>query len=326
MLITGHRGLVGSALWRHFTARGFTGLIGRRSDEVDLRDECATAKFFAETEPDVVINAAALVGGIKANATRPADFFSDNLRIQLNVVDAAIASGVRRLLFLGSSCVYPKFARQPITEDSLLTGPLEETNAAFATAKLAGLAHIAAVRRQYGLGYISAMPTNLYGPGDNFDPAESHVLPALIHRFHEAAVSHAEIVECWGSGTPRREFLYADDFAEACHVLLDSYDEDLPINVGVGTDTSIAELAELIAGVVGYRGEIRWDTSKPDGTPRKLLDVSRITELGWTPTTSLEAGLHTTYEWFLANHASRADPGSRPPGPRSPAHADQLPP
>jgi GDP-L-fucose synthase len=293
--------MVGSALWRHFTAHGFHNLIGRTSTELDLRDARATAAFFNEERPDVVIAAAARVGGIEANASRPAEFISDNLRIQVNLFDSAVASGTERLLFLGSSCIYPKFARQPIQEGELLTGPLEETNQSFAVAKLAGIAQLVAIRRQHHRRYICAMPTNVYGPGDNLDPAYGHVLPAMMRRFHEAVRDGATVVTCWGTGQPRREFLHVDDLADACHLLLDRYDDDSPINVGTGEEVTIAELADRIAGLVGYRGEIRWDTSKPDGTPRKLLDVTRLTELGWAPRISLSAGLRTTYEWFVAH-------------------------
>lgn len=298
IFIAGHRGLVGSALWRYFVARGFENLVGRTSAEVDLRDSRETAALFADMRPDVVINAAAVVGGIAANASRPADFFSDNLRIQINLVDSAVDSGVQRLLFLGSSCIYPKDAEQPIREDALLTGPLEQTNEGFAMAKLAGVKHVAAVRRQHGLPYICAMPTNLYGPGDNFNTADSHVLPAMIRRFHEAARAGARQVTCWGSGRPRREFLHVDDFAEACHFLLDYYDDEAPVNVGTGVDLSIAELAVLVADTVGYRGSIHWDAARPDGTYRKLLDVRRLGELGWNAKISLAEGIPMTYQWF----------------------------
>lgn len=299
IFIAGHGGLVGSALWRHFTDRGFRNLIGRRSSELDLRDARSVSEFFTHTRPDVVIDAAATVGGILANANRPANFYSDNVRIQVNLFDSAVASGVQRLLFLGSSCIYPKHAAQPISEDALMTGPLESTNEAYAMAKLAGIGHIGAIRRQFGLPYICIMATNLYGPGDNFSPTDGHVLPAMIRRFHDAANSGADAVTCWGTGKPRREFLHVDDFARACHVLLDNYDGDLPVNAGTGADMSIADLARLVADVVGFAGQIRWDTGKPDGTPRKLLDVRLVTELGWTPSISLRDGIRSTYEWFL---------------------------
>jgi GDP-L-fucose synthase len=297
--IAGHRGLVGSALWRHFAASGFDDLIGRTSSELDLRDRNATFGFFAATRPRTVVVAAAKVGGIMANSTYPADFLSDNLRIQLSVLDAALAFGVDRLLFLGSSCIYPKFAPQPINEDSLLTGPLEPTNDAYAIAKIAGVMQVQAARRQYGVTWISAMPTNLYGPGDNFDLQKSHVLPAMIRRFHEAKIAGAPSVTLWGTGTPRREFLHVDDLARACESLLERYDDPAPINVGVGEDLTIAELAELVAGIVGYAGERLFDPTKPDGTPRKLLDVHRIDDLGFTAQIPLEQGIRSTYEWYL---------------------------
>ena len=301
--IAGHRGLVGSALWRCLRAGGFTRLIGMTSRELDLLDRDATFAFLAAQRPQVVIDAAARVGGILANSTYPADFLSENLRIQTNLLDAAAAAEVPRLLFLGSSCIYPKFAAQPITEDSLLTGPLEPTNDAYAIAKIAGIMAVQANRRQYGRRWISAMPTNLYGPNDNFDPTKSHVLPALIRRFHEARESGAERVVLWGTGTPLREFLHVDDLASACVFLLEHYDEPGTINVGVGEDLSIRALAELVAEVVGYRGEIVQDLSKPDGTPRKLLDISRLRGLGWEPTISLRDGLASTYAWYLDHRA-----------------------
>lgn len=296
--IVGHRGLVGSAVWRHFASSGFANLIGRTSRELDLRDRDATFAFFAETRPAAVVMAAAKVGGIMANATYPADFLSDNLRIQLNVFDASLAVGVERLLFLGSSCIYPKLAPQPISEESLLTGPLEPTNDAYAIAKIAGVLHVQAMRRQHGVRWISAMPTNLYGPGDNFDLEKSHVLPALIRRFHEAKLDHASSVTLWGTGTPRREFLHVDDLARACELLLDSYDDPAPINVGVGEDVTIADLADLVAKIVGYTGRIEFDPSKPDGTPRKLLDVSRINALGFEPRVNLADGIASVYDWY----------------------------
>jgi GDP-L-fucose synthase len=308
--IAGHRGLVGSALWRHFTSSGFTNLHGRTSSELDLRDRAATFAYLQQVRPRYVVLAAARVGGIMANATYPADFLSDNLRIQLNVLDGALATGVERLLFLGSSCIYPKHAPQPIREDSLLTGPLEPTNDAYAIAKIAGVMQVQAMRRQHAVRWISAMPTNLYGPGDNFDLQTSHVLPALIRRCHEAKVAGAPGVTLWGTGTPRREFLHVDDVAAACELLLERYDDPAPINIGVGADLTIAELAELVAGVVGYRGGVDFDASKPDGTPRKLLDVSRIGALGFRPRIGLEAGIAATYAWD-AEHLPPPGPSSR---------------
>ena len=301
--IAGHRGLVGSAIWRHLQAQGFTSLLGATSSEVDLRDREATSAFFRRERPDVVIDAAARVGGILANSMYPADFLSDNLRIQVNVMDAARETGVERLLFLGSSCIYPKFAEQPIKESSLLTGALEPTNDAYAIAKIAGILQVQANRRQHGRHWISAMPTNLYGPNDNFDPQTSHVLPALIRRFHEAKESGAREVVLWGSGTPRREFLHVDDLAAATLFLLENYDSPDTINVGVGEDVTIRELAEMVAHVVGYDGALAQDTSKPDGTARKLLDVSRINDLGWKATVPLRAGIASTYKWFLEHRA-----------------------
>ena len=296
--IAGHHGLVGSAVWRHLEAQGFTRLVGARSAEVDLRDAGATDAFLARTRPAVIVDAAARVGGVLANSTQPAEFLSDNLRIQTNLVDSAARHGVERFLFLGSSCIYPKLAAQPITEDALLTGPLEETNVAYAIAKIAGIVAIQSHRREYGRPWISAMPTNLYGPGDNFDPETSHVLPALIRRFDEAARTKAPYVVLWGTGTPRREFLHVDDLASACLTLLEHYDDDAPINVGTGTDVTIRELAEIVADAVGYDGEIRQDPSKPDGTPRKLLDVTRLTALGWRPRIGLREGVADTVAWY----------------------------
>ncbi|TCN42807.1 GDP-L-fucose synthase [Kribbella orskensis] len=297
--VAGHRGLVGSAIWRRLERGGFTHLIGATSAELDLRDRAATFTFLAEHRPAVVIDAAARVGGILANRDHPTEFLSDNLRIQVNLMDAALEVRTRRLLFLGSSCIYPKFAGQPIHESSLLTGELEPTNDAYAIAKIAGIMQVQAVRRQYGLPWISAMPTNLYGPNDNFDLTSSHVLPALIRRFHDALQSDAPEVVLWGTGTPRREFLHVDDLADACLFLLENYDDPQTINVGVGEDVTIRELAELVARVVGYTGAIGNDLSKPDGTPRKLLDVSRLRALGWKPATDLERGVASTYAWYL---------------------------
>jgi GDP-L-fucose synthase len=295
--VAGHRGLVGSAVKRALEARGHA-VVGRTSTELDLRDRAAVDTFFDQERPTHVVLAAAKVGGIMANATYPADFLSDNLRIQVNVMDAAARTGVERLLFLGSSCIYPKLADQPIHEDSLLTGPLEPTNDAYAIAKIAGILQVQAIRRQHGLAYISAMPTNLYGPGDNFDLEKSHVMPAMIRRMHEAKLHGTPNVTLWGTGNPRREFLHVDDLAQACLFLLEHYDDPQTINVGIGKDLTIRELAETVRQVVGYDGELTWDTSKPDGTPRKLLDVSRLTALGWQAQIQLEEGLTHTYAWF----------------------------
>jgi GDP-L-fucose synthase len=302
--VAGHRGLVGSALWRHLEQRGHTALLGHSSTELDLRDRASVFDFYAENRPQYVILAAARVGGIGANSTYPAEFLSDNVRIQVNVLDAAQSFGVERLLFLGSSCIYPKLAAQPIRESALLTGPLEPTNEAYAIAKIAGIVHVQSQRRQYGSSFISAMPTNLYGPGDNFDLANSHVLPAMIRRFHDAMTQGDPVVQLWGTGRPRREFLHVDDLASASITLLESYDNGSPINVGTGNDLSISELAELIKDIVGFSGEIEWDTRKPDGTPRKLLDVSRITELGWRPAIPLRDGIASTYGWYR-DHLAR---------------------
>jgi GDP-L-fucose synthase len=299
--IAGHRGMVGGAIWRELTNRGFTNLVGATSQELDLRNRDEVFAFFEKVKPDVVIDAAARVGGILANNTYPAEFLSDNLQIQVNIMDAANSVDVDRLLFLGSSCIYPKFAQQPIKEDSLLTGALEPTNDAYAIAKIAGIMQVQASRRQYGRHWISAMPTNLYGPGDNFHLDNSHVLPALIRRFHEAKIAGDSSVVMWGTGTPRREFLYVEDLAQACVYLLENYDSKETINVGVGDDISIRELGEIVANTVGFEGTIEQDLSKPDGTPRKLLDISRIKALGWTPTVGLEEGIANTYEWFLTH-------------------------
>lgn len=295
--VAGHRGLVGSALVRALDARGFTDIITRSSSELDLRDRSAVDDFFERTQPRYVFLAAAKVGGIAANNTYPVDFLSENLRIQVNVMDAAIAH-TERLLFLGSSCIYPKFADQPICEESIMTGPLEPTNDAYAIAKIAGILHVQAVRRQYSLPWISAMPTNLYGPGDNFSPTGSHVLPALIRRLSEASSQGVSTVTNWGSGTPRREFLHVDDLADACLHLMENYDGPSQVNVGTGTDVSIKDLAEMIAELVGFTGEMEWDTSQPDGTPQKLLDVSKLTGLGWTAQTTLAEGLSQTIDWY----------------------------
>lgn len=296
--VAGHRGLVGSAIWRRLKEAGFTHLVGRTSHELDLRDRDAVFDFFAHEKPNYVIDAAAKVGGILANNTRPVDFLSENIRIQVNVLDAACEHRVERLLFLGSSCIYPRMAPQPITEDALMTGYLEPTNDGYAIAKISGIYQVQGVRRQYGLPWISAMPTNLYGPGDNFSPKGSHVLPALIRRYDEAVRSDDPSVTNWGTGTPRREFLHVDDMADACLFLLDHYDGPQQVNVGTGRDTTIREIASLIASVVGYEGQTEWDTSKPDGMPQKLLDVGKLRRAGWTARIGLEDGIRSTVEWY----------------------------
>lgn len=318
VVVAGHRGLVGSAIARRLTAEGHAVLTRDRA-ELDLRDAESTARWLRATRPDAVVLAAARVGGIMANATYPVQFLEDNLRIQLSVVAGAHAAGVPRLLFLGSSCIYPRLAPQPIREDALLTGPLEPTNEAYALAKIAGIVQVQSYRRQYGAGYISAMPTNLYGPGDNFDLATSHVLPALIRRFHEAAQAGAPQLALWGSGTPRREFLHVDDLAAACTLLLRRYDADEPVNVGCGTDLTIRELAETVREVVGYRGEIGWDTTKPDGTPRKLLDISRLSALGWRPRIALRDGIAQVYAQWRAQGADASPGPAADPGAGAPA-------
>ena len=302
--VAGHRGLAGSAIWNHLQEEGYDNLIGASSSEVDLRDRPAVFDFLRSSRPEVVIDAAAKVGGIHANYTYPAAFLSDNLQIQVNIMDAANDIDVDRLLFLGSSCIYPKFAAQPIKESSLLTGELEPTNDAYAIAKIAGIMQVQASRKQYGRHWISAMPTNLYGPGDNFHPENSHVLPALLRRIHQAKVDEAPEVVIWGSGTPLREFLYVGDLAEASLFLLDNYDSPETINVGFGKDLSIHDLARIVADIVGYQGVLKQDPTKPDGTPRKLLDVSRINDLGWHARTGLVEGISATYTWYLENITS----------------------
>lgn len=296
--VAGHHGLVGSAVWRRLQAEGFADLVGWRSSEVDLTDRDATFDAVLSAQPDVIVDSAARVGGILANSSAPVDFLNDNLRIQTNLFEAAHAAGVQRLLFLGSSCIYPKMAPQPIKEDYLLTGPLEPTNDAYAIAKIAGIIAMKSYRHQYGRQWISAMPTNLYGPGDNFDLQTSHVLPAMIRKFHEATRTGTPVT-LWGTGTPRREFLHVDDAAGAVVHLLRHYDDEQTINIGTGEDVTIAELAATIAEVVGFQGEIQWDTSKPDGTPRKLLDVDRLRALGWSPRIALRDGIADTYQWYL---------------------------
>ena len=297
--VAGHRGMVGSALVRALKARGHRNLMLRTSAELDLRDQDAVHRFLADEKPAQVYLAAAKVGGIHANNAYKADFLYDNLVMQANVIEGSRLAGVEKLLFLGSSCIYPKHAPQPMGEDALLTGALEPTNEPYAIAKIAGLKMCDAYRDQHGCNFISAMPTNLYGPGDNYHPENSHVLPAMIRRFHEAKVSGQREVVCWGSGTPMREFLHVDDLAQACLHLMDVHDEAGWVNVGTGKDVTIRTLAETVAATVGYEGTIAWDTSKPDGTPRKLLDVSKMTALGWTATTPLDEGIREVYQEFL---------------------------
>jgi GDP-L-fucose synthase len=294
--------MVGSALVRRLESEGFSNLLVRGRSKLDLRDEVAVAKFFAEEKPAVVILAAAKVGGIKANDDSPVEFLLENLRIQNNVIRSAYENGVRKLLFLGSSCIYPKFAPQPIPESALLSGALEPTNEAYAIAKIAGIKLCQAYSREYGANFISVMPTNLYGPHDNFDLETSHVLAALLRKAHEAKTRKDRELIVWGSGEPRREFLHVNDLASACVLLLEKYDSPEIINVGCGEDISIRELAELICDVVGFDGELAWDTTKPDGTPRKLLDITKLRELDWKPSISLRDGIAQTYGWFLANH------------------------
>lgn len=303
--IAGHRGLVGSAIWRELESAGFKNLIGRSRTELDLQDAAAVKSFYAKEKPAYVFVAAAKVGGILANNNFPAQFLYENLQIQNNLIHGAHEAGVKKLLFLGSSCIYPKLAPQPIKEEHLLTGPLEPTNEWYAIAKIAGIKMCQAYRRQYGCNFISAMPTNMYGPNDNFDLQSSHVLPALIRKFHEAKIANAATVTCWGTGTPLREFLYADDLARACLFLLENYNEEQFINIGFGSDVTIKQLAETVQRVVGFGGKIVWDTSKPDGTPRKLMDSSRLFALGWKPKVELEAGIKLAYEFFLKNGTER---------------------
>jgi len=303
IFVAGHRGMVGSALVRRLKSEGFSNLLVRDRSKLDLRDECAVTKFFAEEKPAVVILAAARVGGIKANSDFLVEFLLENLRIQNNVIQAAYENGARKLLFLGSSCIYPKFAPQPIPETALLSGPLEPTNEAYVIAKIAGIKLCQAYAREYDANFISVMPTNLYGPNDNFDLETSHVLAALLRKAHEAKTRKDRKLTVWGSGKPRREFLHVDDLASACLLLLEKYDSSEIINVGCGEDISIRELAELICEVVGFDGDLAWDVTKPDGTPRKLLDVSKLRALGWKPSIPLRDGIARTYEWFLANCA-----------------------
>jgi GDP-L-fucose synthase len=302
--VAGHRGLVGSAITRAIRTRGHRNLLTLTRDELDLTDQAAVEAFFSSERPEYVFLAAAKVGGILANHTFPADFIRDNLLIQTHVIDAAWRHGVRKLLFLGSSCVYPKHAPQPMPEDCLLTSPLEPTNEPYAVAKIAGIKMVQSYRRQHGFRGITAMPTNLYGPGDNFDLEGSHVVPALIRKFHEAKQSDAPTVTLWGTGKPKREFLHVDDLADAALFLMRGYDDEPIINIGTGKDCTIAELAARVREVVEFRGDVRFDPSKPDGTPRKLLDISRLTALGWRPRIGLDRGLRETYRWYRDHEAS----------------------
>ncbi len=302
--VAGHRGLVGSAIWRELERQGFKRLIGKSHAEFDLLDSSAVEKFYATEKPEYVFVAAAKVGGIRANEAHPAEFLYQNLQIQNHLVHGAHQAGVTKLLFLGSSCIYPKLAPQPLKEGSLLSGPLEPTNQWYAIAKIAGIRLCQAYRRQYGSDFVSAMPTNMYGPNDNYDLEMSHVLPALIRKFHEAKIAHAPTVTCWGTGSPLREFLYSDDLARASVFLMQQYSEEQFINVGYGSDIPIRDLAQLVRGVVGFTGEILWDKSKPDGTPRKLMDSSRLFALGWRPQVDLETGIRLAYKDFLKRVSS----------------------
>lgn len=303
--VAGHRGLVGSAIWRELEKSGARQLLGRTHRELDLLDARAVQAFYQTEKPDCVFVAAAKVGGILANDTYPAQFIYENLQIQNNLIHGAWQAGVKKLLFLGSSCIYPRLAPQPINEDHLLTGPLEPTNQWYAIAKIAGIKMCQAYRRQYGCDFISAMPTNMYGPNDNFDLKSSHVLPALIRKFHEAKLAQSPTVTCWGTGKPLREFLYSDDLARACVFLMRNYSEEQFVNIGYGSDVTIRQLAETVKRVIGFTGEIVWDTSKPDGTPRKLMDSSRLFALGWKPQVDLETGIRISYEDFLKRFAAK---------------------
>ena len=299
--VAGHRGLVGSAIVRNLQAKGYTNVIGRTHQELDLTNQAAVQEFFAKEKPDVVVLAAAKVGGINANNTAPAEFAYENMQIQCNVIKCAHDFGVKKLLFLGSTCIYPKMAPQPIAEDALLTGPLEPTNEAYAIAKIAGLEMCKFFKRQYSDNFISCMPTNLYGPHDNYDLNGSHVMPAMIRKFHEAKVNGAPYVELWGTGTPLRECLYVDDMADACVYLVENYDGEQHVHIGTGKEVSIKQLAETVKAVVGYKGEIHWNTNMPDGTPRKLTDVSKLHSLGWNHKVELEEGVVLAYKWFCEN-------------------------
>jgi GDP-L-fucose synthase len=301
IFVAGHRGLVGSAIWRELGRRSFKNLIGRTRTELDLMDTAGVRAFYEREKPEYVFVAAAKVGGILANAENPAAFLYENLQIQNNLIHGAYASGVRKLLFLGSSCIYPKLAPQPLKEDYLLTGPLEPTNQWYAIAKIAGIKLCEAYQIEKGCNFISAMPTNLYGPNDNYDLRSSHVLPALIRKFHEAKTAGNKSVTCWGSGSPLREFLYVDDLARACVFLMEGYNDKQFINVGYGSDLSVLELTQIVKRIVGFEGEIVWDRTKPDGTPRKLMDSGRLFALGWKPQVDLETGIRLSYEDFLSH-------------------------
>ena len=303
VFVAGAQGLVGSAIVRNLENKHYNNIYWIRRKNCDLRDRSQVDAYFKQSQPEYVIIAAAKVGGIHANSTYPAEFIYDNLMIQTNIIDAAYKNGVKKLIMLGSSCIYPRLAKQPMKEEELLASELEPTNDAYAVAKIAGLRMARAYRQQYGFNAISLMPTNLYGPGDNFHPENSHVMPALIRRFHEAKVSDAPKVTCWGDGSAMREFLHVDDLAEACYVCMQDYDEDYHINVGTGEDVTIKELTETIVDVVGYAGEVEWDTSKPNGTPRKLLNVDKIHKLGWKHKIGLREGIVSTYRWYMENEA-----------------------
>jgi len=305
--IAGHRGLVGSAIVRNIESGTDHTWIGASRQEIDLFDRKKVFEYVSATKPDAVVVAAARVGGISANDTYPVEFLTENLQIEMSLLDACHAADIPKVLFLGSSCIYPRLSPQPIKEEYLLTGELEPTNEAYALSKIAGIKLVQGYRRQYGRKWISAMPTNLYGIGDNFHPENSHVLPAMIRRFHEAKESGAPVVTLWGSGTPRREFLHVDDLATACVFLLEKFDGEVPLNVGCGTDITIKELAQTVARVIGFEGVLEWDSTKPDGTPQKLLDTSRINQLGWTPTISLEDGIRDTYNWYLSQLLNNKD-------------------
>jgi len=306
IFIAGHRGMVGSAIIRKLNAEGFTNIVTRTSKELDLKEQAAVRDFFAKEKPDHVVLAAAKVGGIHANNVYRAQFLYENLMIESNVIHSSHENGVKKLLFLGSSCIYPKMAPQPLKEESLLSGILEQTNEPYAIAKIAGIKLAESYRRQYGCNYISAMPTNLYGPNDNYDLNNSHVLPALIRKFHTAKVTNAPSVEVWGTGSPMREFLHVDDLADACFFLLQNYNEEMFVNIGTGEDLTIKALAEMIKDIVGYTGELKWNTEKPDGTPRKLMDVSRLHNMGWKHRIGLREGITSVYAEFAKSELAKA--------------------